>query len=42
MINGEDYVWEILLERFIVEVFYDLDFDYFYKIYVKKVGFIKK
>lgn len=39
--NGEDYVQEILLERFDVDVFFDVNFDYLYKMYVRKVGLIK-
>lgn len=40
LVNGEDYVQDIFFERFNVEVYYDFDFDYFYKFYVRKVGFL--
>lgn len=42
LVNGEDHVQDIPLERFNVKAFYDSDPDNPYKTNVKKAGLVKR
>lgn len=42
LVNGEDHVQDIPLERFNAEAYYDPDPDHPYKSYVKKAGLLRK
>lgn len=42
LVNGEDHVQDIPLERFNVEAYYDPDPDHPYKSYVRKAGLLRK
>lgn len=42
LVNGEDHVQDIPLERFNVEAYYDPDPDHPYKSYIRKAGLLRK